>query len=258
MDSIQDVALHDRPRLASLLAGHRHLRTGVDSVLQGYCGTAAANGSGEFVVAKLAIGAITFFGGDAAHPAALRLVGGLSGVKVILVADAAWREAVLGVHGGRIKIEQRLSFSSDRLNAQHLRSIASRLPEGYRVERVGLSQAKRMCEEVDPDLILPEVFASTEDFYKRGIGFCALHGQRIVCGATSGLLCDGAIEIQINTHEDHRGLGLATAAGAALAAHCLEQGIEPRWDTASAASERVAQKLGYIPHSRYEWLILPK
>ncbi len=132
----------------------------------------------------------------------------------------------------------------------------SRIPDGYCVERLNLDLADRIRAEVHPDLLLPEVFASPSDFVERGIGFCALTGNQLVCGATSAFLCDGAIEIQINTNQPFRGLGLATAVGAALLVHCLERRIVPHWDTGDPASERVAEKLGYVPDSKYEWLIL--
>lgn len=78
----------------------------------------------------------------------------------------------------------------------------------------------------------------------------------MVCGATSAFVCEGAIEIQINTVKAYRGLGLATAVGATLLVHCLEHGIEPHWDAGAPDSERVAAKLGYVPDSAYEWLVL--
>lgn len=67
---------------------------------------------------------------------------------------------------------------------------------------------------------------------------------------------DDAIEIQINTNKAYRRMGLATAVGATLLVHCLEHGIDPHWDAGTPASERVAEKLGYLPDSTYEWLVL--
>jgi hypothetical protein len=257
LDSVETVGRADRHRIAPLFAGHSHLRAGVDSILQGNCGVAVANQGSEAVAAQLAIGPITFFGGDAHHPAASRLVTSLSGLRLIIVPDKAWRDLVYREHGEKVKTETRLPFSSEALSIAHLRKCAKRVARGYRIARMDLALARRVNQEVNPDLILPEVFASPTDFVERGVGFCALRGHRLVCGATSALLSDKAIEIQINTIRDHRGQGLATAVGAALAAHCLERGVDPGWDTGSAASERVALKLGYVPRKRYDWLILP-
>jgi predicted GNAT family acetyltransferase len=103
--------------------------------------------------------------------------------------------------------------------------------------------------------LLPKVFASPSDFFERGVGFCALSGEQMVCAATSAFICDGAIEIQINTNRGYRRMGLATAVGATLLVHCLEHGIDPHWDTGDPASARVAEKLGYLPESAYEWLV---
>jgi hypothetical protein len=53
-------------------------------------------------------------------------------------------------------------------------------------------------------------------------------------------------------------MGLASAVGAALVSHCLEHGLDADWDTdaTNLPSQRLARKLGYMPESTYEWLIL--
>ena len=258
MSSARYIEPSERQVLAPLFTHHRHLRPDVDAVLQGYCGTAVANTVGEACVAQLTISLLTFFGGDPTHPLARHLVEKLSGETIIVVADARWRELVFHVHGARLTIQPRLSFSSVHLNLAHLRHLMSCGPEGLQIKRIDLDLAQRIGTEVDTDLILSEVFPTLTDFVERGIGFCALADERIVCGATSAARCDNAIEIQINTHPQFRRRGLASAVGATLVAHCLEYGLDPDWDTATTnlPSQHLAQKLGYIPESTYEWLVL--
>jgi GNAT superfamily N-acetyltransferase len=246
-----------RAQLAPLYTHHRHLRVVIDAILQGYCGTATTNAGGKPEVARLGVGVFAFFGGDPAHPAAETLIRPLSGERIIVCADGSWREAIQRAHGARIETEPRVSFSSAELRLVHLRKLMSNTPDGFRVERLNLDLARRIRAEVHPDLLLAEVFASPSDFVERGIGFCALTGGQLVCVATSAFVCDGAIEIQINTRKAYRGLGLATAVGAALLVYCLEHGIDPHWDAGDPASERVAEKLGYVTDSTYEWLVLP-
>ena len=245
-----------RAALAPLFVHHRHLRVVVDAILQGYCGTAVVSPGSKVQVAQLTVGVFTFFGGDPTQPLARTLVERLSGERIIVSAEGGWRETILCAHGERIGTEKRLSFSSAKLDLEHLRILTSRLPDRFHIERITIDHARRIRADVDPDLLLPEVFASPLDFVQQGVGFCALTAGQMVCAATSAFICDGAIEIQINTNKAYRSLGLATAVGATLLVHCLEHGIDPHWDTGDPASERVAEKLGYVPDSAYEWLLL--
>ena len=251
MDIIE-ISPSERSKLTTLFTNHKHLRISVDAVLQGYCGTAVANAGSDVRVAQLSIGPFRILGGDPTHPVARNLVEQLPNVMV--VAEDGWRETVLQAHGERIRIQRRLSFSSENLNLERLRTLMSDIPDRFRVERIDIGLAQRIDAEVSPHLILPEVFKSPADFVERGIGFCAIAGERIVCGATSAIICDGAIEIQINTNELFRRMGIATTVGATLIAHCLEHGIDPHWDTSNPVSEKLAKKLGFIPDSTYEWL----
>jgi GNAT superfamily N-acetyltransferase len=228
--------------------------------LQGYCGTAIANAGSTFQVAQLSLSVLTFFGGDPIHPVARHLVEQLSGEQIILVASEAWRALVYHVHGPRIIPQPRVAFSAKGLELAHLHQLMGSIPAGYQITRVDLELAQRMGGEVSAGLLLPEVWGAPADFVARGIGFCALAGARMVCGAVSAARCDTAIEIQINTLPSCRRLGLATVVGATLVAHCLEHGLEPDWDTDTdnLPSQRLAQRLGYVPESHYEWLVLPE
>jgi len=259
MDNMQSIAPAERRKLAPLFTDHTHLRPDVDAVLQGYCGTAIANPGSALQVAQLSISVVTFFGGDPTHPMARYLVQQLSGEQIILVASEAWRTLVYHVHRAQIIPQPRMAFSAKRLALAHLYQLMADIPAGYQIARIDLELAQRIGGEVSPGLLLPEVWDSPADFVARGIGFCALTEERIVCGATSAARCDTAIEIQINTLPSCRRLGLATAVGARLVAYCLEQGLEPDWETdaSNLPSQRLAQRLGYVPESRYEWLVLP-
>lgn len=74
--------------------------------------------------------------------------------------------------------------------------------------------------------------------------------------ATTAIVADGAIEIQVNTEESARRQGLATAVSAALILHCLEHGIEPHWSTSDPVSHRLAERLGYVATENHDWLVL--
>src|SRR5262245_35093326 len=221
---------------------------------------AIANTGNTFQVAQLSLSVLTFFGGDPTHPVARHLVTQLTGEQIILVASEAWRALIYHVHGPRIIPQPRVAFSTKYLDLAHLQQLMRGVPTGYQITQIDLELAQHIGREVSADLMLPEVWASPADFVAHGIGFCARTGERIVCGAVSAARCDTAIEIQINTLPAYRRLGLATVVGALLVAHCVEHGLEPDWDTATdnLPSQRLAQRLGYVPESHYEWLVLPE
>ena len=60
-----------------------------------------------------------------------------------------------------------------------------------------------------------------------------------------------AIDIEIETLQEHRRKGLGTVVGAKLVAYCLENGITPRWLAANAESEGLAIKLGFQKGETY-------
>ena len=66
-----------------------------------------------------------------------------------------------------------------------------------------------------------------------------------LAGAASYAVCDGAIEIEIDTRPDFRRLGLATACGGKLILECLQRGLYPGWDAHDRRSLALAEKLGY-------------
>ena len=66
-----------------------------------------------------------------------------------------------------------------------------------------------------------------------------------VSGASSYSGYLGGIEIEIDTREDCRRKGLATACGAKLILECLRKGWYPSWDAQNLWSVALAEKLGY-------------
>ena len=53
------------------------------------------------------------------------------------------------------------------------------------------------------------------------------------------------LEIEVDTVEEERRKGLATAASAALILRCLDEGLYPSWDAQNMLSVHLAEKLGY-------------
>lgn len=123
--------------------------------------------------------------------------------------------------------------------------LAKALPHGFGIYPIGREfYFILMEEEWARDLC--GNFVDDEDFLKRGLGFVITQGGNLpVAGASSYAVCDGAIEIEIDTRPDFRRLGLATACGARLILECLHRGIDPGWDAHNEQSLSLAEKLGY-------------
>lgn len=93
-------------------------------------------------------------------------------------------------------------------------------------------------------------FDGPGDFVRRGLGVAALWEGVPVAGASSYIIYEGGIEIEIDTRPDHRRRGLAAVCGAALILMCLERGLYPSWDACDLRSVALAEKLGYRRGSR--------
>ena len=72
-------------------------------------------------------------------------------------------------------------------------------------------------------------------------------------GASSYVVYDKGIEIEIDTKREYRGKGLATVVGAKLILECLANNITPSWDAHDLRSVHLAEKLGY--HLSHDYVV---
>lgn len=94
-------------------------------------------------------------------------------------------------------------------------------------------------------------FADYRQYRDRGVGVAVLHHGEVVAGASSYTIYKEGIEVEIDTREDHRRKGLATACGARLILECLKRGLYPSWDAQNTWSVALAEKLGYHYDKEY-------
>ena len=232
-----------RDRLAGLFANHKRYRVIIDAVLEQGYGTAIADSEYGPEVGLLQLGAFTILGGRPDHPFTHDLIRDLSCTMIIPESDA-WSDIVTQIHGTKLKKQRWVGFSFEELNHEHLCGLKPHVPEGYRIQRIDLKLAPRAMGRLS--------YPSPEAFIENGVGFCALKGDEVVCGARSYTNTCKAIEIAIMTIADHRGKGVATATGASLAVHCLDKGIDPHWNAENIISVKLAKKLGYVPNDDFE------
>ncbi|KIV53083.1 GNAT family N-acetyltransferase [Aneurinibacillus migulanus] len=98
-----------------------------------------------------------------------------------------------------------------------------------------------------------EYWGSVSNFFKNGFGYCILHKGKIVSECTSIFSSLQFSEIDIVTHEDYRGQGLASINAETFIDHCLENDIMPRWDCdiLNKSSIKLAEKLGFGTPVKY-------
>jgi RimJ/RimL family protein N-acetyltransferase len=230
-----------------------------DAILEGAMGEVLADDDVNPQVAVLEIPKLGLFipGGDPNHPAAREYIKNLAKFSTLIFASERWEDLLKEIHAEKCVSMQRYAFTSEKLDIEHLRQLAARIPGGYRLEQMDLNLAKQLAAEKSEfasDHMLN--FDSVEDFMRRGFGFCILEGDEIVSVATTFAICAKGIEIQINTREKQRGKGLATVVAAHLLLHCLQNGLDPNWDAGNEISARLAMKLGYTPQGNYIlWLV---
>ena len=230
-----------------------------DAVLEGTIGEALVDNVGDPQVAVLQIPKLKLSipGGDASHPAAREFVKDLPRFSILICASPGWEELLQEVHAGKLVAMPRYAFSSEKLDIDHLRGLASQIPDGYRLEQIDVRLAKQLAgERSEFASAHMRNFDSPEDFVARGFGFCIVAGDEVVSAASTFAVCSKGIEIEVGTREKHRGKGLATVVSAQLLVHSLQNGLDPNWDAENENSAGLAKKLGYAPQGSYTlWLV---
>lgn len=165
---------------------------------------------------------------------------------ILVPGSAGWEALIREVLGERAVPFTRYATCREPENFRRDRLIrfTRSLPHGFSIHPIGREIYFTLMEgEWAWDLC--GCFAGASDFLERGLGFVVTQGGMLVAEASSYAVCDGAIEIEIDTRPDFRRLGLASACGARLILECLTRGIYPGWDAHGGRSLALAEKLGY-------------
>lgn len=100
--------------------------------------------------------------------------------------------------------------------------------------------------------IVPSLFwESSENFLKKGKGYCILDGRNVAAWAFSAAVSSSEIDIGVETAENYRGRGLAAAAAKMMIEYAFDAGKSPVWacHCNNAASKRLAEKIGFAKTS---------
>lgn len=198
-------------------------------------------------------------GGDPTHPSAQDALASLPKKSILIYGSRTevWTALAKRMHSTKLIEIKRFAFTNEHLELEHLRGLRDGLSAEYTLKQIDRPLAEAILEEKGPfteDHLI--TFDSIDDFLDRGFGFVILEGEKIVSIASTFLVCDAGMEIQINTGKEYEGRGLGTVVGAALIVHALENGIDPSWDAATRTSGHLAKKFGYTEQGEYPMYIL--
>ncbi|WP_053402362.1 GNAT family N-acetyltransferase [Priestia koreensis] len=149
-----------------------------------------------------------------------------------------------------------------RLLQQTSLSFQTHLRIGYRWEKRELPSINHAIpigqQEVELSTIFTESYYglwwdSVDAFLAKGIGVCIKDGEDLVGECVSIFKTSEYAEVDIEVNPKARGKGIGYEIGCAFITECLQLGVEPRWDCDqdNLASQRLAQKLGFIKGYEY-------
>lgn len=223
------------------------------SCLQGHMGEVYVDNIDTPTAAVLIVGSFVIVSGDINSGGSDELLLNIPQYSLVVTNTEEWKNKIEKVYDGRYEKFNRYSFIKDAkyLDYNYIKSLISKLPAEYELRKIDeeITKTEFFIKHSDD---FTEQFESTDDFLKRGFGYCILHGEKAVCCATSYSIYDGGIEIEIDTDREYRRKGLATVASAALIIDCLDKGVYPSWDAANLTSIALAQKLGYVMDKAYD------
>lgn len=118
-------------------------------------------------------------------------------------------------------------------------------------------------EKIDPEIIknsfefnegyYQEYWGSIMNFMENGFGFCILHNGKVISECSSIFSSHQFAEIDIATHENYKGQGLASIIASAFITYSLKNNKIPKWDcdVLNKASIKLAEKLGFVHPVEY-------
>ncbi len=177
------------------------------------------------------------------------------GVVGMIPPDDGWAALIEERWPDAFKATRYAIKKDTKFDREKLTALCAALPEGYTLRRID-GALYELCLENDQFRDCVANFDSKEQFLQLGRGFAVVKDGKPVSVASSYTVYREGLEIEIDTAEDERRKGLASAAGAALILSCLDEALYPSWDAANLESVHLAEKLGYELSHEYPcyWL----
>lgn len=215
----------------------------ISACLQGIMGEVYAVGEEKPVSAAAVLGDFCFLAGKPEKK--LILCDYFRSFLILVPQNEEWAGLLESTLADRAVKRTRYAIrrEPDCFDPERLEALCS-LPAGYTLCGIDGNLYEK-CGEEDWSRDLVACFPDREAYLELGLGYVACKDGRIVAGASSYSRCREGIEVEVDTREDCRRMGLACACSAALILECLRRGLYPGWDAQNLYSLSLAEKLGY-------------
>lgn len=240
----------DKRRIAPFFDGWNE--TMIYSCLQGHMGHIIADNEDNPSAAQIVVGDFCFFAGTPNQALIAK-----ANAPIIVPRNESWEKLIEYVWGSKVERTQRFAIKKEAnvFDTGKLIKYAQSLPEMYMLKMID-EEIYRLSASEDWSRDLCSQFSDYSDYKARGIGVAVIHQGKLVSGASSYVVYDGGIEIEIDTKPEFRQKGLATACGASLILECINHQLYPSWDAHDLRSVALAEKLGY--HMDYPYTVYIK
>ena len=215
------------------------------SCLQGVMGKVYADSPGNPVSVMALLGDFCFLAGKPDRRLVLYYPK-RGGFVIMVPQDEEWAKLIRECYQGCADEVVRYAVRKEPgiFEPKRLEKIAGGLPDGFVLKKMDEGLFRR-CKEIE---WCGDWVSQYEDYslYREfGLGVVILKDGEPVSGASSYSGYRGGIEVQIDTREDYRRMGLASVCGAGLILESLKKGWYPSWDAQNRQSLALAEKLGY-------------
>lgn len=165
---------------------------------------------------------------------------------IMTAASPDWFPLIENVYGDKAGKVSRFAFKkeADVFDRVRLTALADAVPGKFVLQMIDRNLFDD-CRKQAWSRDFVSLFAGYEEYQRIGLGVVALKDGKPAAGASSYSSYQGGIEIEIDTKEEYRRRGLATACGARLILECLDRGLYPSWNAQNRWSVALAEKLGY-------------
>ena len=211
------------------------------SYLQGYTGKAFVDNENNPTSAQIVVGDFSFFVGDVN----IELIKDAK-APILTPQDKEWQKAIEDTLRDKVSKKYRYKIKKDinSFDSYKLSEFVNSLDKKYELKQIDQTLYESVLKESWSEDLCSQ-FKDYDAFKEKGLGFVILKDSEIVSGASSYVVYDDGLEIEIDTKLDYRGKNLATVCGAKLILECLDKNIYPSWDAIDLRSVALAEKLGY-------------
>ncbi|WP_420628792.1 GNAT family N-acetyltransferase [Candidatus Leptofilum sp.] len=241
----------NRLKIADAFQNVPRVDMSIPCVVEGQMGQAFVDDLAQPTIHHVVIGPFHYFAGCSDTPQAQAMMAEFPAYNLLMPSSPGWAELARQQFGDALRTNNRHSFSSESLAADHLNKLVNGSSFEGKVVRIDTAVAHKLSTKNQIHFGLAD-FDSAEDFATRGLGFVAMVGEQPVGIAYSSLVCSQGIEVSIFVDEAHRWQGIATLVGANLLLACLNRNLHPNWDAANPESVKLAEKLGYRSTGSYK------